>query len=77
MQHDDEDLPPEKPKHPCLVCGELTDIRPVCERFQLCLWHLGEWFEDPRYRGGDLAQNTALTPAWLAEKRAAQAKGAA
>lgn len=70
LPEDPRDAPPEKPKRPCLVCGTPTDIRPVCERFQLCLPCLGDWFEDPRFRGGDLEANTALTPAWLAERKA-------
>lgn len=74
---DEGDLAPQKPKHPCLVCGTPTDIRPVCERFQLCLPCLGDWFEDPRYRGGDLEQNAAKTPAWIEERKAALRAGAA
>lgn len=70
MQRDEADAPKGRPKTPCLVCATPTDIRPVCERFQLCLPCLADWFEDPRFRGGDLEANAALTPAWLAERKA-------
>lgn len=58
----------EKPKHPCVVCGVLTDVHPICERWQLCLPHVGDWFADGRF-GGDHEKNIAATPAWIAEKR--------
>lgn len=53
---------------PCVVCGELTDVHPICERWQLCLRHVAEWFEDPRF-GSNFEANIAATPGWIAEKR--------
>jgi hypothetical protein len=76
MQRDEEDCTPRKPLTPCLVCGTPTDVHPICERWQLCLPCVSDWFEDKRF-GSDLQANIAATPGWIAEKRAARMRGAA
>jgi len=72
MQRDEADAAPKKPKHPCVVCGVPTDVRPICERWHLCMAHLAEWFEDPRFRCS-LDENIARTPGWIADMKRREA----
>lgn len=76
FERDDDDLPQAKPLTPCVVCGTPSDVHPICEKWQLCLPCVGDWFADGRF-AGDYQANIAATPAWIAEKRAQLTKGAA
>lgn len=69
LETDEADLPPVKPLVPCLVCATPTNIRPICERYQLCIGCMADWFEDKRFQGGDLEANAKLTVGWLAERK--------
>lgn len=76
MRHDEEDDAPRRPLTPCVVCGTPSDVHPICERWQLCLPCVGDWFADPRF-GPDFQANIAATPGWIAQRRGELAKGAA